>query len=399
MTRLFWTNFFSLLLVFVAIAQWVCATWLLRELAGLHLSAATHLLGTLTLYLINRLIVTRPMPAPGLARTLRRGYTGVAFTSLFGLLFLVVIGLLWLVAWTSATAVAIVAGTAVETGPVAATVRAFATAGLLAIAGAMAYGYTVGQRRLWINRFTVAIPDLPADLDGLRVVQISDIHLGGFTPPNQVARYVDRVNDLDPDVVVITGDITDGLEHAHETFPVLGALRAKHGVLAILGNHDVYTGETEVAEALGRYTGFSVLLDEVVEVAVGDSCLHVIGLRDQGLDWARGVPDSPILSTLHDRLPDGAIVVLLSHRPDLFDHATRLGVPLMLSGHTHGGQVALPLGRGRVATLARFMTRFPRGTYHQVATTLHVNLGLGLTGQPVRLASPREITEITLAVA
>ncbi|TFH19321.1 MAG: metallophosphoesterase [Myxococcales bacterium] len=399
MTRLFWTNFFSLLLVFVAIAQWVCATWLLRELGGVHVPAAAHLLGTLALYLINRLIVTRPMPPPGLARTLRRGYTGVAFTSLFGLLFLVVVGLVWAVAWTCATAVAMVVGAGLETGPVATTVRAFATAGLLGIAGAMAYGYTVGQRRLWINRFTVPIADLPADLDGLRVAQISDIHLGGFTAPHQVARYVERVNDLDADVVVITGDITDGLDHAAETFPVLGALRAKHGVLAILGNHDVYTGEAEVAEALRRYTGFTVLLDEVIEVAVGDSRSHVIGLRDQGLDWARGVADSPILTALHGRLPDGAIALLLSHRPDLFDHATRLGVPLMLSGHTHGGQVALPLGRGRVATLARFMTRFPRGTYRQVATTLHVNLGLGLTGQPVRLACPREITEITLTAA
>ena len=93
MRRLFWTNFFSLLLVVVALAQWICATWLLRELAGVQFGRALNIAGPVLLYALNRLIVTRRMPPPGVSRTLRRAYTGAAFTSLFGLLFLTICGL------------------------------------------------------------------------------------------------------------------------------------------------------------------------------------------------------------------------------------------------------------------------------------------------------------------
>lgn len=399
MRRLFWTNFFSLLLVVVALAQWICATWLLRELAGVQFGRALNIAGPVLLYALNRLIVTRRMPPPGVSRTLRRAYTGAAFTSLFGLLFLTICGLFWLLATLGASAVALAAGDMPDTAPVARTLRAVATGGLVAISGMMAYGYSIGQRRLWINRVSVPVESLPPALEGLRVVQISDVHLGGFTSPARVARYVERANALDPDLTVLTGDITDGLDHAEETFPILGRLRARHGVIAILGNHDVYTGEDEVAAALGTYTQMRVLLDQTAQVDVADETLHVVGLRDRGLDWARGLPECGELKRLWSQIPDGAPALLLCHRPDLFGYAARLGVPLMLSGHTHGGQVALPIAPGRSATLARFMTRYPGGTYREGNSFLHVNLGLGLTGQPVRFGCPREITEITLTAA
>jgi hypothetical protein len=95
-------------------------------------------------------------------------------------------------------------------------------------------------------------------------------------------------------------------------------------------------------------------------------------------------------------LPPGAPSILLTHRPDLFEQAAKLGIPLVLAGHTHGGQLAIRLRRGRVASLAHFMTRYPRGTYRRGDSVLHVNLGLGVTAQPIRVASPREITVITL---
>jgi predicted MPP superfamily phosphohydrolase len=208
--------------------------------------------------------------------------------------------------------------------------------------------------------------------------------------------YVDRVQTLAPDFIVITGDITDGLAHAHGTFPALGRLKAPSGVAAILGNHDVGTGADDVCEALAKFTDFRVLNDEVMTVRRGGDELAVIGLRDRGLDWARGVASCPELDELAASVPKHVPHILLSHRPDLFPQAAGLGCALVLSGHTHGGQLAIPWTRGRRATLARFMTRYPRGTYVAGDSVLHVNLGLGMTGQPVRVATPREITVVTL---
>jgi predicted MPP superfamily phosphohydrolase len=141
-----------------------------------------------------------------------------------------------------------------------------------------------------------------------------------------------------------------------------------------------------------------VLRDESAFIERDGARLYIIGLDDRGSDWARGVLHCDELDELHAALPPAAPVVLLTHRPDLFVHAARLGIALVLAGHTHGGQLALSLG-GRAASLARFMTRFPRGTYRQGTSVLHVNLGLGVTGQPVRIASPREITLIRLGRA
>ena len=399
MRRLFWLNFFSLLLVIVALAEWVCATWLLREIGGIALPASWHVLGPALIYLFNRVVVTRSLPPPGPWRTFRRAYTGVAFTSLFGLMFLSVTGVLWLAVSAAVSLVALISGSAISLTPVVGAVRLFATTGLVGICATMGYGYLFGQRRLWVNRVGAPVKGLPSALDGFRIAQISDVHLGGFTSPARIARYVERVNRLDPDLVVITGDITDGLDHAPETFPVLGGLRARKGVIAILGNHDVYTGADEVTDALREHTAFRVLLDDIDVVREGEAGLYVIGLRDRGLDWARGVRECPVLAGLHEQVPQGAPVLLLTHRPDLFDHAVELDIPVVLAGHTHGGQVAVPLRRGRAASLARFMTRFPRGTYRSADSLLHVNLGLGVTGQPVRLATPREITLITLEAA
>jgi len=394
--RLFWKNFFALLLVAIAIAEWVCAAWLLTELGGVEVTPLSHLLGPLLIYALNRALVSRPVPPEGPWRSLRRAYTGLAFTSVFGLLFLLVTGVFWGVAWTGLHAVGLTVGMQVPVAPLSSGARAMATCGLLAVGTAMAYGYSVGQRRLWVNRLDVPMAGISTAMDGLRLIQISDVHLGGLTPTATIAEYVARINALEPDVVVITGDITDGIDHAEETFTTLGGLRARCGVIAILGNHDVYTGSDAVAAALARYTDFTVLLDENARIDTGEGELWFVGLLDRGRDWARGVTECPTFESLWREVPDGAPAVVLTHRPDLFGHAARLGAPLVLAGHTHGGQLAIPWGAGRAVTLARFMTPYPRGTFRINDSLLHVNLGLGVTGQPVRLATPREITVITL---
>jgi predicted MPP superfamily phosphohydrolase len=121
---------------------------------------------------------------------------------------------------------------------------------------------------------------------------------------------------------------------------------------------------------------------------------------DLGHDWARGVAEHPALPGLTRHVPDGAPLVVLSHRPDCFPQAARLGAVLVLSGHTHGGQLALPFRvRGRRRNLAEFITRFDRGLYRDGDATLYVNRGLGFTAQRIRLFTPREIACITLTAA
>jgi predicted MPP superfamily phosphohydrolase len=395
LSRFFWRNFFSLLLIFVAAAEWACAAWVLAQLADVHFSTRVHVAAPFVIYALNRLIISMPADL-ALGRIFRRAYTGVAFACILGAFVLLAVGLLWGVARAGLEVVDMATGGPMPTDALADVARALATTGLLAVGSAVAYGYGFGQRRLWVNAFDLAVPGLDRRLDGIRIAQISDVHLGPYMPPERIAGYVARVNALKPDCIVITGDITDGLTHADVTFPELARLEAPLGVFAILGNHDFYAGADDVAATLMHHTDFHVLRDAVAPVDRDGARFYVIGLDDRGMDWARGVRHCDELEAMVAALPPGAPTVLLTHRPDLFVHAARLGIPLVLAGHTHGGQLALPWRGGRKPSLAHFMTRFPRGTYRKDRSTLHVNLGLGVTGQPIRLASPREITVICL---
>jgi predicted MPP superfamily phosphohydrolase len=392
LTALFWKYFFRLLLLAIAAAEWLCTAWLITGLAGWRAPAWLHVVAPIAIHVVNTALLRSVPPKHGVARGARRIYTGFAFSCVYGLLFLVSLLAAAEIVW----AVLVLAGFLLDRGAFDAGVLFAGTVGLLAIGAAMAHGYTLGQRRVWVNQLEVELPNLPEALDGFRVAQLSDIHLGPFMSAQDVSSHVDRVNGLAADLIAITGDITDGLEHAVHTFPALAGLRAPSGVVAILGNHDVGTGATAVKAALERYTDFVVLDDDVHVVKREGERLWVIGLMDRGLDWARGLRRCPTLERLYRGVPCGEPVVVLSHRPDLFPHAAELGCPLVLSGHTHGGQVGVPWSSGRVASLARFMTRWPRGTYRLGHSVLHVNLGLGMTGQPVRVATPREITVITL---
>jgi predicted MPP superfamily phosphohydrolase len=389
---LFWKYFFRLLLLAIAAAEWLCTSWLLTGLFGWRSPRWLHIVAPLALHVLNTAILRSVPPREGFARDARRVYTAFAFSSVYGLVFLCL-----LLAISELVRLVLTgAGITLDRNGFDNVVLAAGTLGLVVIGAAMAYGYTRGQRHVWINRIDVPLSTLPRGFEGFRIAQLSDIHLGPFMSDRDIAAHVDRVNALDADLVVLTGDITDGLDHAPRTFGALSGLRARAGVVAILGNHDVGTGAEAVKRALAAYTDFTVLDDEVHVIEQGGERLWIIGLMDRGLDWARGLRRCPILEQLYATIPAASPVVVLSHRPDLFPHAAELGCPLVLSGHTHGGQVGVPWLPGRVATLARFMTRWPRGTYRLGGSVLHVNLGLGMTGQPVRVATPREITLVTL---
>jgi predicted MPP superfamily phosphohydrolase len=208
------------------------------------------------------------------------------------------------------------------------------------------------------------------------------------------------VNALEPDLVCLTGDLVDRPETCARAFPTLGGLRARHGVLAILGNHDFYAGADTVTAALRELTPFTVLRNALAVIERESATLAVAGVDDLGRDWARGVPEHPALPALATAAPAGAPLVVLSHRPDCFPQAASLGAGLQLSGHTHGGQLAVPWLPGRAPrNLAEFISRFHRGLYREGDALLYVNRGLGFTGQRIRLFTSREITIVTLRAA
>lgn len=264
------------------------------------------------------------------------------------------------------------------------------------IAGMLLWGFTVGQSYVAHTHLRIPLEDLSETLRGLRIVQTSDLHIGNRMEGRRLQRLVARVNSLDPDLVVVTGDIFDfDPSVLEEGARALDGLRARYGVFAVLGNHDTYVGSEKVAAALRDHAPVLRLLRrETVQLPVS-APLYLAGIDDPGRDWtARGV-DLPDLDALAEKMPGDGPTVLLAHRPEIFPQAARLGFPLVLAGHTHGGQLALPSSGGRL-NLARLVTRYHRGLFQENGSVLYVNRGAGVAGPALRVNCPREITTIEL---
>jgi hypothetical protein len=267
------------------------------------------------------------------------------------------------------------------------------------VAGSLAWGFTAGQARIDLTRVPVRIPGLSRGLAGLRIVQATDLHIGNRMEGARLERMVERINALDPDVLVLTGDLFDFDPAAIEDGARrLARLRARHGVYAILGNHDIRTGAEAVARGLARFApGLRLLRDEIARLPLPDP-LYLAGVEDPGADWsARGV-ELPALERLAAARPADGPTLLLSHRPELFAQAARLGFPLVIAGHTHGGQLALPTPGGHW-NLARVATPYTRGLFRSGETLMYVNRGLGVGGPALRLNCPREIATLELVPA
>jgi predicted MPP superfamily phosphohydrolase len=404
--RAFFANFFRILLLGVSISQWVILGRLWPAIG--HLPVPAQLAGPVLIYALNRRLALRTQrqrrdraPVGGMPRL----YYAIAFTCLFCVLVLLFTDALWVTAKVMLGTLTAHARTVHHShvridSELDTAFRWLANAGMASISLAFAYGYSIGQMRLRVRQFTLPLRHCPPGWNGLRIVQISDIHIGQNIDRIQLARFVQRANDLHPDILCITGDIADSPSADLENFlPVLAGLRARHGVYAILGNHDHYAGADEVEAALRRLTGFTVLRDEHTTVEVNGHRLRVIGLDDYGRDWARGERLVPYLDAAVAAAPADEPILLLSHRPDVFPQAADHGVALTLAGHTHGGQIGVPWFDGRIRNLAEFMTEFDRGLFERKGSYLYVNCGLGVTGQRIRLNTPREILVIEVQSA
>jgi uncharacterized protein len=243
--------------------------------------------------------------------------------------------------------------------------------------------------QLAVERHAIALRRLPRELDGLRIVQLSDIHHSPFTGREQVERAVELANSLEPDIIALTGDyVSHEREYVQPCAEMLGRLRARRGVYAVLGNHDNWVDAALVTD-LFRLAGIRVLVNE--------------GFRfeDRGASfWLAGVDDTMVgLEDLPLALAgskEDEMKLLLAHNPVILRRAARAGVDLVLSGHTHGGQVTW---RSERSASGRVRRRILRGLARRGETQIYVTRGLGTVVLPVRYGCLPEVSVLTLRCA
>ena len=247
-----------------------------------------------------------------------------------------------------------------------------------------------------IIRQELSFPDLPPGLDGLRLVQISDLHAGPLVKPEQVRRWRRIAEGERPEILLITGDMVDSLpSEAGAVVEAFRGFRAPLGCYAILGNHDYFTDPRPIWRAM-EGIGIQFLENRSALVPRNAGTLALVGLQDPMAkhghfrNIAFGPGPRPDLAV--QGLPADAWRLCLSHRPSDWHLARKTGAPLTLSGHTHGGQVNLIPG----VSSAILLGEYTQGLYHHDGQTLYVNRGLGVVGLPIRVGAPPEITVITL---
>ncbi len=257
------------------------------------------------------------------------------------------------------------------------------------LAGLVVCGYGVLVRRRWFRvvEREVRLEGLPRAFDGLRIAHLSDLHVGTLTPKAWGMRWAAAANAREPDIAVVTGDlVTSGTEFAEDVAEVIGALRARDGVYTSLGNHDYFGAEHEIIKAVAARS--RVLRNEGLVIERGGAKLWLAAIDDT---WTRR---DDLRAAMAGR-PQGAPTVLLAHDPSRFDAAAEAGANLVLSGHTHGGQIAFPF-LSRVLSLASLAHPYNVGFYRRGRSTLYVHPGLGTTGPPMRLGAAPEVTILVL---
>lgn len=278
------------------------------------------------------------------------------------------------------------------------------------------YGFFIGRRQYQVREMNLPVSGWQPGLDGLRIVQLSDIHIGSYMSVSDVRRVVGMANDLGADLAVVTGDFLTGAgDPLEDCIGELSRLRAPLGVWGCNGNHEIYAGAEAAAAKLFARHGMHLLRQENVELVRHNHSFNLIGVdyqrpRDDG--------DRPLrmLDGVEPLLRRDMPNILLSHNPNAFPRAAELGIELTLAGHTHGGQVTVEILDHRVSP-ARFLTPYIAGLFERPlggaaeledqkawaaaaparpAALLYVNRGLGTIFAPVRLGVPPEISVFTL---
>ncbi|MEP7053509.1 MAG: metallophosphoesterase [Pseudomonadota bacterium] len=265
--------------------------------------------------------------------------------------------------------------------------------GAALVAGSLAlWSVRSGLAGARVRRVEVQLARLPGALSGLRIAQLSDVHVGPTIHRDFIETIVAQTNALKPDLIAITGDLVDGsVEELREHTAPLANLRAKYGVFFVTGNHEYYSGAPEWCAELERL-GIRVLRNERVSIGEGDVSFDLAGVDDHSAKRFGAGHGEDLPKALSGRDPTRELV-LLAHQPKTILEAQNHGVGLQLSGHTHGGQIwpwtyLVRLQQPVVAGLAQFGK-----------SLVYVSCGTGYWGPPMRLGAPSEITELTLRSA
>jgi len=265
--------------------------------------------------------------------------------------------------------------------------------GIVSLTGGLsAYGFFQARRNAQLKHIKVPIRDLPAELEGFRIVQISDLHVGPTIKRDFVRKVVDDVHGLNPDLIAITGDLVDGsVDHLSDDVAPLADLTAPHGKYFVTGNHEYYSGVDHWIREVERL-GFKNLLNEHEVRDVAGAKLTVAGVTDlhahQIVKEHRTSPRAAL-----ENAPKDSIKLLLAHQPGSIHEAQQNGAHLQLSGHTHGGQFKpfnLAVSRAHP---------YVQGLHDHKGTWIYVNAGTGYWGPPLRIGVPSELTVLELTAA
>lgn len=288
--------------------------------------------------------------------------------------------------------------------------RKFITASTTLVSGYAFIGAGVGaiqKDNYIIEEKNLKIPGLPTEQKGTTAILISDIHSGPYMDFDQMKEYVNVINDLKPDMVFIPGDLTNS--QRNEAAPFAKAfrdLKAKHGVYATLGNHDYFSDVNYITDVVKNETGIRMLRNEALILDINGKPFCVMGTDDTR---DSGGSSNPIVAKYitqtvniaNDKFKqnniDSASVskILLTHKPYLFDEVSDLNFDLMLSGHTHGGQVVFFKFGDLNISFASAAHKYINGLYENNGKYLYVSRGVGTVGLPIRFNCPPEITKFT----
>jgi predicted MPP superfamily phosphohydrolase len=244
---------------------------------------------------------------------------------------------------------------------------------------------------LEIARKTVAIQGLPPALDRLVIAHLSDLHMTGHVARAYFEFQVEQANAAEPDIAVITGDILDNWKCREWIGETLGRLRARHGVYFILGNHDLRPGPPTELRRLMESFGLVDVGNRTTRVAIRGVDVAITGNERPWFRAVHDIAESPMA------MADGPFRILLSHSPDQIDWAIRQRFPLMLAGHTHGGQIVFPV-IGPVVSPSKYGTKYAGGLFQVSGVVMHVSRGLS-GEEPVRWNCPPELAILTLVSA
>jgi predicted MPP superfamily phosphohydrolase len=280
------------------------------------------------------------------------------------------------------------------------------------------YGYAEERLRYQVSRVEIPIANLPPQLNGMAIVQISDIHFSSYMTRESVRRVVNMANGVAADLAVVTGDLITGLhDSVADCVDEIRHLRAPLGVYGCNGNHEIYARAEDLAARLFEQAGMRMLRSENAIIPYRGAMLNLIGVDYQRERTPSG-RRMQMLANVEPLVRRDMPNILLSHNPNSFNRAAELGIELSLAGHTHGGQVQVEILDVSLSP-ARFITDYIAGLYHRPLSmpdqpmrmgetiklmpnapkglsALYVNRGIGTVGAPVRLGAPPEITHIVL---